>query len=203
MGTNLKDIISNVKDIYESESNLATLLDFERVVDELDVYAFKNWKLGELVQGPDYEKYFVTCTFMWPYKAMPDPRGGEQLLNYNCLVQYKKDKLEFPIKVKSPDDFKPGTKVAKRTSVDVWLVSITMPKKLMTEIRQGAVELEDDVVDEQDLDRAYEEGLDTKSNSTDIDQAIDQDIGGVEAPGGAPGQMGAQGAPGQQQPGAM
>lgn len=110
MGQSIKDVLTNIQDIYMSDSALSTLLDFERVLDELDVYVFKNWKNGELVAGPQYEKYFVTCTFMWPYKQMPDPRGGEQLLNYNCEVLYKKDHLEFPVKPKSPDDFIPNTK---------------------------------------------------------------------------------------------
>jgi hypothetical protein len=44
-----------------TDSAVNTLLDFERVIDELDIYAFKNWKRGELVAGPKYEKYFVVC----------------------------------------------------------------------------------------------------------------------------------------------
>jgi hypothetical protein len=58
---------------------MSTLLDFERVLDEADLYAYKNWLLGELVQGPDIGKYSVTCVFMWPYKLMPDPRGAKRL----------------------------------------------------------------------------------------------------------------------------
>ena len=49
-----------------TESNLITLMDFERVLDELDLYAFQNWKQGELVVGPEYERYFVSYTFMRP-----------------------------------------------------------------------------------------------------------------------------------------
>ena len=73
----IKDVLQNTKKIYMTDSALTSLMDFERVIDELDVYVFKNWKKGELVAGPEYEKYFITCTFMWPYKLMPDPRGGE------------------------------------------------------------------------------------------------------------------------------
>ena len=85
MATDIKDILQNVKDIYMTDSSLNTLLNFERVIDELGLYAFANWQKGELVAGPVYEKYFVTCTFMWPYKMMPDPSGAERLLNYDCL----------------------------------------------------------------------------------------------------------------------
>ena len=35
-------VVENIKNIYMSEGSLLTLLDFERVLDELDLYAFKN-----------------------------------------------------------------------------------------------------------------------------------------------------------------
>jgi hypothetical protein len=150
-----------------SDSSLTTLLDFERVLDELDTYVFKNWKQGELVQGPVYEKYFVTCTFMWPKKLMPDPRGGERLLSYDCEVYYSKDMLEYPIKLKSPDDYEPGTKMPKMGKKPVWLVTIVMPKKLMQEIQQGSVDLESTTIDIEDVEQAYEEGTDDNTQSQD------------------------------------
>ena len=157
---NIKDILENTKNIYMTDSALSSLMDFERVIDELDVYVFKNWKKGELAEGPIYEKYFVTCTFMWPYKVMPDPRGGEKLLDYGCTIKYKKDTLKYPIKITSPDDFKAGTKVPKMASTPIWLVEITMPKKLMKEIHQGSVELENEKLDAEDIEQAYETGAD-------------------------------------------
>lgn len=201
MATSIKSALENIKEIYMSDSSLSTLLDFERVIDELDVYAFENWKLGELVEGPIYEKYFVTCTFMWPYKKMPNPRGGEQLLNYNCEVKFKKDKLEFPVKPKSPDDFKPGTKMAKKKQTPIWLVSITIPKKLMKDIQQGSIELENEKLDLEDLEQAYEEGVDKEDMNTAPDPAADP-MGGMGAPGGDPMGGGAMQQPPQQQ-GAM
>ena len=41
------DIIRNVQDLYSISPTLGVLKDFERVVDELDVYVFKNWDEGE------------------------------------------------------------------------------------------------------------------------------------------------------------
>lgn len=181
MPQNIKDALENLKEITLSDSALATLLDFERVIDELDVYAFRNWKLGELVSGPEYEKYFITATFMWPYSKMPDPRGGEQLLNYNCEVVYKKDELEFPIKPKSPDDFKPGTKMAKTKRVPIWLVSITIPKKLLAEIKKGSIEVENEKLDVEELDQSYETGVDQQD--TQQGQQDQQQMGGM---GGMP-----------------
>jgi hypothetical protein len=164
------DVIENTKEIFMADSSLNTLLDFERVVDELDLYVFKHWKEGELVQGPEYEKYFVTCTFMWPYKRMPDPSGGKRLLDYDCEVYYSKDILEYPVKVETPDDFEPGGKMPKMKKVPVWLVKIVMPKKLMQEIQQGSLELESATIDLEDVEQAYEEGDDTAENMSDENQ---------------------------------
>jgi len=170
MPANIKDILSNIKDIYMTDSSLETLLDYERVLDELDLYGFKHWKMGELVEGPVYEKYFVTCTWMFPYRKMPDPSGGERLLNYGCEVEYWEDVLEYPIDVKSPDDFKAGTKVPKMVSTPVWMVTITMPKKLMTDIQQGSIELESETLDTEDIEAAYEQGLDDDVYKTPDEQ---------------------------------
>ncbi len=174
MPANIKDILENTKDIYMTDSSLETLLDYERVLDELDLYTFKNWKVGELVQGPVYEKYFVTCTWMFPFRQMPDPAGAERLLNYGCDISYKRDTLEYPIEVKSPDDFKPGTKVPKLVSKPIWLVTLTLPKKLMADIQQGSIELENETLDTEDIDAAYEEGMDDDVYKTPDEQQAGQ-----------------------------
>jgi hypothetical protein len=160
MSTSLKNLLQNIKDIYLSDSNLETLLDYERVLDEMDLYTFKNWRKGELIEGPIYEKYFVTCKWKYNYREMPDPAGGVRLLNYGCEIFYELDSFEYPIEVKSPDDFKPGTKVPKLVSRPVWIVSITIPKKLMSEIQKGSVELENETLDQEEIESAAEQGED-------------------------------------------
>lgn len=166
----ISDVIDNTKEIFMTDSSLDTLMDFERVLDELDLYVFKHWKDGELIEGPVYEKYFVSCTFMWPYKMMPDPRGGERLVDYDCEVYYSKDMLEYPIKVETPDDFEPGGKMPKMAKTPVWLVTIVMPKKLMQEIQQGSLELESSNLDMEDINQAYEEGNDQSMEFDQEDQ---------------------------------
>jgi hypothetical protein len=153
-------VADNIRDLYLSEGSILSLLDFERVLDELDLYAFKNWNLGELVEGPDIGRYKVSCIFMWPEKLMPDPRGARRLLPFDCEVRYKKTTIEIPVKVDDPDDFIPGTHKARLVKKPVWLVEITMPKSLMADIRTGSIELEDQNIDLEDLDSAYEEDLD-------------------------------------------
>jgi hypothetical protein len=170
MAKPISDVIENTKEIFMTDSALSSLLDFERVLDELDLYVFAHWKAGELVEGPVYEKYFVTCTFMWPYKMMPDPRGGERLLDYDCEVYYSKDVLEVPVKVEDPDDYAPGTKMPKMIKKPIWLVTIVMPKKLMQEIQQGSLELEGATLDLEDVNQAYEEGSDDQTEYNQEDE---------------------------------
>jgi hypothetical protein len=162
-GADYWQVAENIRDIYLSEGSLLTLLDFERVLDELDLYAFKNWQIGELVSGPEIGKYRVTCIFMWPEKLMPDPRGARRLLPFDCVVKYKKTNMKVPVKIEDPSDYRPGTHKARIVEKKVWLVEISMPKALMSDIRTGSVELEDEEIDLEDLDRAYEQDLDQES----------------------------------------
>lgn len=159
-------IASNIQHIYTSDGSLLTLLDFERVLDSLDVYAFKNWEAGELIQGPTLSKYKVTCIFMWPEYMMPDPRGGRRLLPFDCGVRYKRANMKIPIKIEDPSDYRNGTKKARIIEKPVWLVEIAMPKSLMSDIRTGSIELEDQDVDLDDLDAAYDMDMDKNAFKT-------------------------------------
>jgi len=160
-------VAENTRDIYLSEGSLLTLLDFERVLDELDIYAFKNWEIGELVEGPDVGKYKVKCIFLWPEKLMPDPRGARRLLPFDCTVRYKKTTMKVPVKIEDPSDYRPGTHKAKIMEQKIWLVEISIPKALMSDIRTGSIELEDQDIDLADLDSAYEQDLDKEEFQSD------------------------------------
>jgi len=114
--TDYWQVADNIRDIYLSDGSLTTLLDFERVLDEVDIYAFKNWEIG---------------------------------------------------KITDPSDYRPGTKKAKLMTKKVWLVEITMPKALMNDIRTGSVEMQDEDIDLDELDQAYEQDLDKEENQSD------------------------------------
>ena len=180
-------VADNIKKLYMSEGSLLTLMDFERVLDELDLYAFKNWILGELVQGPDIGKYKVGCIFLWPEKLMPDPRGARRLLPFDCDVKFKKTQMKIPIKIEEPDDYVPGTHKARLIEKPVWLVEIVMPKSLMGDIRTGSIEMEDEDIDLGELDDAYDQDLDKqefKQDDTENAQQPNQQQG--QMPGGQP-----------------
>ena len=138
------DIIKNIQSLSSDDTSFQILKDFERVLDELDLYVFENWEDGELLAGPEVSRYYVTCKFMWPEKDMPNPEGGERLLDYGCTVKYQKSSVLVPRKVYKPSDFRPGTKKGKIDPHPIWTVEITMPKKLMQDIFTGK-ELKDNM----------------------------------------------------------
>jgi hypothetical protein len=140
------DVIKNVESIYDSNTAFNVLKDFERVLDELDLYVYANWEDGELAMGPKIERHWVTCGFMWPRDKMPDPMGGKRLVDYDCKVGYRKDYLVVPRKIEKPDDIRPGTKKGKLDREPVWVVEIQMPKKLIIDILGGS-QMEDYVTE--------------------------------------------------------
>lgn len=131
------DVIKNVDTIYSTNSSLSTLKDFERVLDEMNMYVYKNWQDGELASGPRVDRHWVSASFMWPREKMPDPMAAKRLLDYGCQVRYEKTHLLEPRPIKDPDDFRPGTRKGKLEHKPVWLVEITMPKKLVEDIYNG------------------------------------------------------------------
>jgi len=184
------EIVRNIDGLMTSDGSMATLIDMERVLDEADLYAFKNWEFGELVDGPIVKRYACSATFMWPTGLMPDPRGGKRLLPLGCSVKFKKTTIKVPVQIKTPDDYRGGTHYPKLIERKVWLVNITIPKSLMNDIREGSVDLADQTVDLEDLDNAYEKDYDTADvKEQDQNQQTD-DMGDLGMGGDMGGDMG-------------
>lgn len=163
------DVIRNIETIYDSDKTFQVLKDFERVIDEMGLYVYKNWEKGELVEGPKVERHWVTCSFMWPRNEMPDPMGARRLTDYDCKIAYEKTHIIEPREIKKPDDIRPGTKKGKLDRKPVWVVEIRMPKTLIKDIFGGAVELDDDGKDQDVLNQ---------------EQAGAAPAGGIPAPAG-------------------
>jgi len=137
MATDVLDIIKNIQNLYENNSSLAVLKDFERVLDELDLYVYKNWEDGELAYGPKVDRHWITVGFMWPRDNMPDPAGGKRLADLGCKVKYQKSHMVEPRPIKTPEDIRPGTKKGKLDRHPIWIVEIQMPKKLAFDMYKG------------------------------------------------------------------
>jgi hypothetical protein len=134
------DVIKNIESIYESNTAFGVLKDFERVLDELDLYVYANWENGELAEGPAIDRHWVSAKFFWPHKEMPDPMGAKRLLDYDCKVSYHRSHIVKPRKIMSPDDFRTGTKKGKLERHPIWIVEIRMPKNLLVEIYNASLD---------------------------------------------------------------
>ena len=128
------DVIKNIESIYESNTAFNVLKDFERVLDELDLYVYKNWEDGELAEGPKIDRHWVSAKFFWPKEKMPDPAGGKRLLDYDCKVGYLESSMIKPRKIVDLDDIRPGTKKGKLDKHPIWIVEVRMPKKLLADL---------------------------------------------------------------------
>jgi hypothetical protein len=180
-------IVSTVKGIMTSDGTMSILLDFERVLDESDIYAFKNWLLGELVSGPEVGRYTVSCTFMWPYDLMPDPTAVKRLLAIGCDVDWEKTKIKVPVEVDNYDDLIPGTNYPKYSKRNVWLVRITIPMELMDDIKEGSIDLAGNTIDLEELDNAYNKDLDKEGiEDTGAEESQADDTAAAQPDAGIP-----------------
>ena len=180
-------ITDTIKGIMTSDGSMSTILDFERVLDEADLYAFKHWLVGELVQGPEVGRYSVTCVFMWPYKLMPDPRGAKRLMKIGCKVKFARSKVKIPIQIQDYEDFVPGTRYPKAVEKKVWFVEIEIPLELMDDIKEGSIDLADATIDLKEIEDAYDEDLDKEgaqeeTENSSPDQEMDMGAGTTPPP---------------------
>jgi len=176
---NFVSIVDTVKGIFTSDGSMNTLLDFERVLDESDLYAYRNWDLGELVQGPDVRRYSVSCIFMWPYDLMPNPKGARRLTNIGCNVKFAKSKIRVPMEIKNYDDYVPGTRYPKMEERKIWFVYIEIPKELLDDIKEGSIDLAGQTIDLEDIDNAYDKDLEKTTDDAE-NEGVQADTTGAQ-----------------------
>ena len=142
------DVIKNLQTLSENNSAFKVLKDFERVIDELDIYVFKNWEDGEIIAGPDVNRYDVKCKLMWDRSKMPDPEGGLRLTPHGTRVQFEKAQELRPEPIKDPSDYEPGTHKPRMKPHDVWLVHMCIPRRFVEAVNQDLLDQYDDEADD-------------------------------------------------------
>lgn len=175
------DVITNIQELYENNSSLAALKDFERVLDEMDMYVYKNWIEGELAYGPRVERHWITAGFMWPRDQMPDPMAAKRLQEIGCKISYQKTHLMEAREIKKPDDIRPGTRKAFMDRKPIWIVEVQMPKKLVFDIYKGYMNKMRNEMGEDGLAQQPPTPLDTNA-ATQLDTAP----AAAPVPGAAP-----------------
>lgn len=185
--TDLDSIKQTLVNISRGDSILDTLLEFERTLDNAEIFAYKNWILGELVEGPNIGRYWYKTVWMWPYEMMPDPNAGLRLTKLGAMVSFKKGVFKRPTKVRGPQDWiDPESKRAKMVETEVWLVTIELPMKY---IKRG-IENTDDIIERdiedtnEELASAYGEEDTGTDIGTNMDSSMPDDTGTDMADGG-------------------
>jgi hypothetical protein len=167
-----------IKKISETNTLLDMLLEVEKVLDSCDLYAYANWKKGEVLEGPTLERHWINVKLLYPYNDMPDPDGAKRLIARQCLVDYKKDTLLTPVDIKSFDDVEVevrpdgSTHYKTRTkSEPVWVVELKIPRKYVDEFSTAVVEADhDSFVDTEDTNTETE--LQSQQMVTPADQGV-------------------------------
>lgn len=154
-------------------------MEFEKTLDNSNLYAYKNWMSGELVDGPIIDRYWFKTTWMYPHNLMPDPDGSLRLIKYGCKVYYAKDTFIEPAKVLSGDDLRGGLsnerKQAKLNKHPVWLVTIEMPRKFVDEAQEAMLQLEDDEINVDDITAAWDDNLDGEDANKEAEVSAEED----------------------------
>lgn len=174
--TDLESIKSTLINISKGDGLLEMLMEFERTMDNAEIFAYRNWILGELVEGPVVSRYWFKTVWMYPYAMMPDPDAGLRLTKLGARVNFRKGVFKKPVKVHGPEDWKdPETKRAKIAKHEVWLVTIEMPIKYI----QRGIDNVDQIIDK-DIQRASE-NLSDAYEEQELDQKPMEDMAGGEA----------------------
>lgn len=166
------DIIDQLGKNINRNSALETLMQIDGTLESLNVYAYKNWIEGEIVDGPRIERYWVTVTLMYPHKLMPDPTGAERLINNGCKVYFAKDKLITAAKLLEPEDIEVDQKdmnkrKSKKVERDVWLVTLEVPRHLLDVVETSRIKVEDMDLDTDAVESAYDDGMDDEELISD------------------------------------
>lgn len=172
----VKIINDNTKKISDTNTLLDMLLEFEGVLDGMDLYAYKNWNKGEVIDGPKLGRYFIEVALMYPHNDMPDPDAILRLRKNDVDVKMYKDKLISPRKIESIDDTeitlrgdKPR-RTAKPKYDNIWIVELKMPRRFVDEFSREQVEAaEDAYVDMEAVQGATDQSLGQPNANPEID----------------------------------
>ena len=55
-------------------------MEFEKTLDELNIFAFKNWRRGELLEGPKLNRHRATIKLLYMGEDMPDPEEVKRII---------------------------------------------------------------------------------------------------------------------------
>lgn len=178
---------SFITKLDDSNSLIDVLIQLENFLDNLDIYVFKNWFDGEVIDGPIIKKYWVGMALMYQYNKMPDPEGALVLEKHGAKVKFSlrniedsnvtKDALDLP-SISQLTDFEGGMRVYGNNSVastrthvpnvkKVWIIEIMIPRIFIDELNALDIDI---------YDQSSEDDFDNyQNNSSDVDSGGEED----------------------------
>lgn len=149
--------------IQESPNLLDILVQMEDVLDSLDIYVFSNWLDGEVVDGPTIKRYWLSFTLRYPADKKPDPAAALRLMKHGVRINIEKASVESDKIGSAPmkDDDK---------GEHVWLVDVSMPRRLVVQMAAAELDFYDEEVDVTNVEDAQDDGLDDESRFSSDDQ---------------------------------
>ncbi len=163
--------------ISDSPHLLDILLQMEDVLDSLDIYVFKNWYRGEVVEGPKVRRYWLDFTLKYDIDRMPDPKAALRLMKHGARVDFWKAKYgkegEFEDSAVSESDMAEHEANGgdEKSSEDFWLVRISIPRRLVAQMSAEEMDFYDEDVDIDDVEDAKDTGIDDESAYMDDEQS--------------------------------
>jgi hypothetical protein len=160
---------------------LDILIKMEDIMDSLDIYCFKNWFNGEIVEGPIVRRHWLSFSLLYPRNRMPDPRASLRMLKHGIKVEFSKVKQNNKDFRPMSDDKMPQLDNKKETPEQIdnetfWMVKITFPRRLMDQM-EADLDFYEDEVDIDDVESAKDSGIDDESAYNTDEQAPDQPQG--------------------------
>lgn len=181
------DTNMTIQNLYDQAGLLDILVSVEEYLDNMDLYAYKNWIKGEIVEGPIVSKYWVEITLKYTQECFPDPRGALIFENQGTMISIKKDFEVAPIKhPRSNDDLQivatsvgTGTgKLPKDERYPVLLVKFKIPRRLVDPASFDEYKLNSNDFNQNPLTPNSEAQADPEQEAIDTaEQAEDQDTG--------------------------
>lgn len=174
----------------ESPHLLDILLQMEDVLDSLDLYVFKNWFSGQVVEGPNVHRYWLTMVLRYPMNKMPDPKGAKRLLRQNILVEYQRVNVSDKTSEEEAKAAEQGGE--DKAKPNHWQITISIPRRLVSDMNAAELDFYDEDIDADDVQDAQDSGMNDESGYHEDEQnpgaapdAGDTDPNGTSAaPGG-------------------
>jgi len=120
-----------MKLIYGDFTALDVLIAIYEFMNDINIFAYKNWMEGRIIEGPFIERYWIEISAVFPYEKMPDPAAGMRLIKRGCDVKFFKSKMEVAKDLEDVDynaEASPEERRTAKKDKKVWMVTIQIPR---------------------------------------------------------------------------